>query len=66
MARPTRHGENKSKKSVYVTEDSWENFDRIADQFMISRSELIEMIGQERLKVIHNTDAQAHQNSQAA
>ena len=51
MARPIRHGENKKQKTVYVTETSWENLDKLAETFMLSRSELIEMIGQKRLKV---------------
>ncbi|MBW4597550.1 MAG: hypothetical protein KME46_32795 [Brasilonema angustatum HA4187-MV1] len=51
MARPIKHGEKKAKKTVYVTDDSWEVLDKIADEFMLSRSELIEMIGQRRLKV---------------
>ncbi|MBP5976594.1 hypothetical protein HW132_28645 [Brasilonema sp. CT11] len=52
MARPTRHHVTKVQKSVTVTPDSWESFDKIANEFMLSRSELIEMIGQGRLKVV--------------
>ena len=51
MARPVRHDQKKGKKTVYVTDDSWIVLDTIADEFMLSRSELIEMIGQGRLKV---------------
>ena len=59
MARPIKHGEKKAKKTVYVTDDSWEILDVIADEFMLSRSELIEMIGQRRLKVSRNEINQA-------
>lgn len=51
MARPVKYGEKKAKKTVYVTDDSWEVLDRIANEFMLSRSEMIEMIGQGRLQV---------------
>jgi hypothetical protein len=52
MAGKPRHSERKAKKTVTVTLDSWDNFDEIAREFMISRSELVEQIGQGRLKVI--------------
>ena len=53
MARPTKHNETKGKKSVYVTSDAWDNLDSLAKEFMLSRSEMIEMIGQGRLKVVN-------------
>lgn len=58
MARPIKHGEKKAKKTVYVTDDSWEVLDKIANEFMLSRSELFEMIGQGRLKVSRNDQIQ--------
>lgn len=57
MARPIKHGEKKAKKTVYVTDDSWEVLDKIANDFMLSRSELIEMIGQGRLVVSRSNQA---------
>ncbi|MBD2208117.1 hypothetical protein [Calothrix sp. FACHB-168] len=50
MARPTKHGETKAKKSIYVTPESWDNLEEIAkNDFFISRSELIELLGQGKL-----------------
>lgn len=53
MARPIRHGETKSKKTITITEPAWERLDEVAREFMLSRSELVEMIGQGRLVVVH-------------
>lgn len=49
-----KHGEAKKQRAVWTTANSWENLDKLAREFMLSRSEFIEMIGQERLKVIRN------------
>lgn len=49
-----KHGEKKKGRTVYVTDDSWEVLDLIAREFMLSKSELVEMIGQKRLKIIRN------------
>ena len=49
-----KHGEAKKQRTVWTTGDAWENLDKIAHDFMISRSELIEMIGQGRIKVTRN------------
>jgi hypothetical protein len=46
-----KHGEAKKARTVYTTGDSWENLDKIANDFLISRSELVELIGQGRLIV---------------
>ena len=51
MARPTKNDSKKDKRSVYVTPEAWTELDRIADEFMLSRSDLIEMVGQRRLKI---------------
>jgi hypothetical protein len=53
-----KHGEAKKQRAVWTTTDAWENLNQIADEFMISRSELIEMIGQGRLKVVRNDPSQ--------
>jgi hypothetical protein len=54
-----KHGEAKKQRAVWTTSEAWQNLDKIADEFMISRSELIEMIGQGRLKVVRNDQNQA-------
>lgn len=46
-----RHGEAKKQRAVWTTTEAWESLDKIARKYMISRSELIEMVGQGRLKV---------------
>lgn len=47
-----KYGEVKKPRSVYITDESWQKVDKIAGEFFISRSELLELIGQGRLKVI--------------
>jgi hypothetical protein len=47
-----RHSEAKKQRAIWCTDDSWLNFDAIAKEFMLSKSELLEMIGQGRLKVV--------------
>ncbi len=47
-----KHGEPKKQRGIYTTTEAWENLDKIADEFLISKSELIEQIGRGRLKVI--------------
>ena len=47
-----KHGEAKKQRAIWLTNESWENVDKIAREFMLSKSELLEMIGQGRLKVV--------------
>ncbi|MBW4588805.1 hypothetical protein G7B40_022580 [Aetokthonos hydrillicola Thurmond2011] len=47
-----KHGEVKKQRCVWTTTQAWENIERIANEFMLSRSELLEMIGQGRLEVV--------------
>jgi hypothetical protein len=47
-----KHGEAKKQRGIYTTTEAWQNLDKIADGFMLSKSELIEMIGRGRLVVI--------------
>jgi hypothetical protein len=47
-----KHGVSKKQRAMWCTDDSWVNFDTIARDFMLSKSELLEMIGQGRLKVV--------------
>ncbi|MBP5977560.1 hypothetical protein HW132_33830 [Brasilonema sp. CT11] len=54
MARPTRHNTTKVQKTISVTPDSWENLEDIARQFLISRSELIQLIGSGTLRVVRD------------
>lgn len=49
-----KHGEAKKQRAIWLTQDAWDNLDKIANEFMLSRSELIEMVGQERLKIIRD------------
>jgi hypothetical protein len=53
-----KHGEPKKQRAVWTTSDAWENLDKLAREFMLSRSELIEMIGQGRLKVIRDDQSE--------
>lgn len=46
-----KHDEAKKQRGIYTTTEAWEELDKIARQFMLSRSELIEMIGQGRLGI---------------
>jgi hypothetical protein len=47
-----KHGEKKKQRSIYLTDNAWHNLDNISDGFMLTKSELIEMVGQGRLKVV--------------
>lgn len=40
-----RHQEAKKPRTVHATDASWQRLDEIARQFLISRSELVELIG---------------------
>jgi hypothetical protein len=46
-----KHGEKKKARSIYLTDDSWNDLDKIAREFMLTRSELMEMVGQGRLRI---------------
>jgi hypothetical protein len=46
-----RHGELKTQRGIYVTKTAWQGLDKVAEQFMLSKSELIERIGRGDLVV---------------
>ena len=47
-----RHGEPKTQRGIYTTTEAWQGLDKVAEQFMLSKSELIERIGRGDLQVI--------------
>jgi hypothetical protein len=47
-----RYSEAKKQRGIWTTGEAWRNIDKIAKEFMLTKSELIEMIGQGRLRVI--------------
>lgn len=59
MARPTRHGDTKQQKTISVTLESWERLEEIARQHLVSRSELIQLIGLGVFKVLRDENKSA-------
>ena len=50
--RISRHETNKKRRTIWLTDESWENLDHLAKDLFISRSELVELIGRGRLTAI--------------
>jgi hypothetical protein len=47
-----KHGVAKKQRAIWTTDESWKTLDDIARQYMLSKSELLEMIGQGRLRIV--------------
>ncbi|MBW4597662.1 MAG: hypothetical protein KME46_33360 [Brasilonema angustatum HA4187-MV1] len=49
-----RHGEAKKPRTVYLTDDAWDTLNLISEEFLITRSELIQQLCNGKLRIERN------------